>query len=132
MQLNYRGVNYESNSPILGVRNSNPADATLTYRGNDYDTNLPVAARTEAVEVIEFSLTEPVSASVATSSNDRARALMMNHHRQVKQRQQVMLARLATSIGLNANETTQYWNHIQGKVHPSFWATYDRSRAASS
>jgi len=34
-------------------------------------------------------------------------------------------------VGLDA-DVTQYWNHIQGKVHPSFWSTYDRSGAASS
>jgi len=131
MQLNYRGINYESNSPVVGLRNSNLADATLKYRGNTYDTNLPVEAEPK-VEIIAYPLTETVSAPAATTANDRARTLMMNHHRQVKQRQQVMLSRLATSIGLNADETTQYWNHIQGKVHPSFWATYDRSHAASS
>jgi hypothetical protein len=34
--------------------------------------------------------------------------------------------------GMTAEDAGRYWNHIQGKVHPSFWATYDRSHAASS
>lgn len=148
MQLNYRGINYETNSPVVPLSNSNPADATLKYRGNNYGTNLPVIAQAE-VDAAEATLQYrgnalnaalPVigqaglveAAPVTTVSGDRARALMMNHHRQVKQRQQVMLSRLATSIGLDVNETAKYWNHIQGKVHPSFWATYDRSRVANS
>ena len=56
---------------------------------------------------------------------------MMNRHRSVKQRQQSMLGRLAIETGLPV-EAAQYWNHIQGKVHPSFWATYSRSGAAAS
>lgn len=148
MQLNYRGINYETNSPVVQMNNSNPADTTLKYRGNTYGTNLPVIAEAE-VEAAEATLQYrgnalnavlPVidqsgvvgTAPVAAVPGDRARALMMNRHRQVKQRQQVMLTRLATSIGLNANEAAQYWNHIQGKVHPSFWATYGRSHVANS
>lgn len=124
-QLNYRGIQYEANSPVVNLCNSNPADATLKYRGISYTTNLPVDAATEAP-------IEAVSVPVAAVFTDRARVLMMNHHRQVKQRQQVMLTRLANSIGLDTNQSNQYWNHIQGKVHPSFWATYDRSHVASS
>ncbi|MBD1910614.1 MULTISPECIES: DUF4278 domain-containing protein [unclassified Leptolyngbya] len=157
MQLNYRGIKYEANSPVVNLNNSNPADATLRYRGNAYDTNLPVVAQAKveaadatlqyrgntynaalptiaqpSAESVASSVVEADPAPVAAVSGDRARSLMMNHHRQVKQRQQVMLSRLATSIGLDGSETAKYWNHIQGKVHPSFWATYDRSHAASS
>ncbi|MEO1144029.1 MAG: DUF4278 domain-containing protein [Cyanobacteria bacterium J06638_22] len=129
MKLNYRGTAYEANTPVVGLNNSNLADAELKYRGNSYVTNQPVAA--QQVEAAT-PLTETVSAPVAATFNDRARLLMMSHHRQVKHRQQVMLARVATSIGLDATEAAGYWGHIQGKVQPSFWNTYDRSRSASS
>jgi len=130
MKLQYRGTAYENNSPVVGLSNSNLADAALKYRGNVYLTNQPVAATT--VETIAAPLAETVSAPAAASFNNRARLLMMNHHRQVKRRQQAMLTRVATSIGLDANETAGYWGHIQGKVQPGFWNTYDRSGSASS
>lgn len=130
MKLHYRGNAYESNSPVVGLNNSNLADAELKYRGNTYVTNQPVAS--ERIEMVTVPLTETVSVPVAASFNNRARFLMMNHHRQVKRRQQAMLTRVATSIGLDASESTGYWGHIQGKVQPSFWNTYDRSHSASS
>jgi len=59
------------------------------------------------------------------------RALMMRHHHLVKNRQQSMLGRSAAEVGLPA-EAANYWNHIQGKPHSSFRASYDRSGAAMS
>ena len=73
----------------------------------------------------------PAAPAVALSAEDRARVAMLNRHRSVKRRQQSMLTRLATEAGL-PEEAAKYWNHIQGKVHPSFWATYGRSGAAAS
>jgi hypothetical protein len=43
-----------------------------------------------------------------------------------------MLTRLAGQVGLPNKDASQYWNRIQGKVHPSFRVTYDRSAAAMS
>jgi hypothetical protein len=63
---------------------------------------------------------------------EEARTLMMNHHRSVKRREQSMLSRLDEKVGLPISTATQFWNHIQGKVHPSFWKTYDRSHVAMS
>jgi hypothetical protein len=57
---------------------------------------------------------------------------MMNHHRSVKRREQSMLTRLDGEVGLPVSAATGFWNHIQGKVHPSFWSTYDRSHIAMS
>ncbi|NJN88650.1 MAG: hypothetical protein HC881_23185 [Leptolyngbyaceae cyanobacterium SL_7_1] len=65
------------------------------------------------------------------STSDQARALMTRHHHLVKRRQQSMLGRVAVEVGLPAEAAT-YWNHIQGKPHPTFSKTYDRSRAALS
>ena len=65
------------------------------------------------------------------STQEQARALMMRHHHLIKNRQQSMLGRAAAEIGLEL-DTEEYWNHIQGKPHPSFRASYDRSNASLS
>ncbi len=65
------------------------------------------------------------------STQEQARALMMRHHHLIKNRQQSMLGRTAAEIGLDI-DTGEYWNHIQGKPHPSFRASYDRSNASLS
>lgn len=65
------------------------------------------------------------------STQDQARALMMRHHQMIKNREQCLLSRAAAEMGLSS-ESAQFWNHIQGKPHPSFRATYDRSHASLS
>ena len=65
------------------------------------------------------------------SAEQQARALMMRHHHIIKNRQQSMLGRAAAEVGMPA-EAAEYWNHIQGKAHPSFRASYDRSNASLS
>lgn len=65
------------------------------------------------------------------STQEQARALMMRHHHNVKNRQQSMLGRAAAEVGLNA-EAAEYWGHIQGKPNPSFRTSYDRSGASLS
>jgi hypothetical protein len=65
------------------------------------------------------------------SASDQARALMHRHHHLIKQRQQSMLGRVAAEVGLPA-EAANYWNHIQGKPHPTFAKNYDRSHATLS
>jgi hypothetical protein len=65
------------------------------------------------------------------STQEQARALMMRHHHLIKNRQQSLLGRAAAEVGLEV-DTTEYWNHVQGKVHPSFRASYDRSGASLS
>jgi len=65
------------------------------------------------------------------STQEQARALMMRHHHLVKNREQSMLGRSAAEVGLPA-EAANYWNHIQGKPHPTFRKNYDRSGATMS
>ena len=64
------------------------------------------------------------------STQQQARALMLRHHHAIKNRQQAMLGRAAAEIGVEVDE--QYWSNIQGKAHPTFRKTYDRSNAALS
>lgn len=62
-------------------------------------------------------------------TNDQARALMMRHHHLVKNRQQSMLNRTASEVGLEADD---YWSNTQGKPQSSFRTSYDRSNASMS
>ncbi|WP_017301147.1 DUF4278 domain-containing protein [Nodosilinea nodulosa] len=149
MKLTYRGVSYDYNPPAVQasatddvgkfrgvdirfrtVKKAPVQQPTLdlVYRGVAYQTGAP-----EVQEAPAAAPAVPAFQAVAAdlSTEDKARMSMMNRHRSVKQRQQSMLARLATEAGLPA-EAAHYWNHIQGKVHPSFWATYSRSGATAS
>jgi len=65
------------------------------------------------------------------STQEQARAIMVRHHQQIKNREQSMLTRAAAEIGM-PSETPTFWNHIQGKPHPTLGATYDRSGASLS
>ncbi len=64
------------------------------------------------------------------SANEKARALMNRHHHLVKNRQQSMLNRAASEIGVDVDN--QYWSNIQGKPISSFDKTYARSDASLS
>ncbi|MBE9181841.1 DUF4278 domain-containing protein [Oculatella sp. LEGE 06141] len=159
MKLTYRGVSYDYNPPQVEVSNSNTVGKyrgldvrfrnpkknpvqqptlDLVYRNVAYTANAvpeaavaaPVATPAAAVAIEPVS-TVPAIATVL-SIHDRARSLMMNHHRSVKRRQQAMLSRLDAEVGLDAGDASHYWNHVQGKVHPSFWGTYDRGHASLS
>jgi predicted solute-binding protein len=66
------------------------------------------------------------------SAEERARALMMRHHRLVKNRQQSMLGRSAAEVGMPAEDMDDYWGRIQGKPTHNNQMSYDRSRSAMS
>lgn len=155
MKLTYRGVSYDYTPPVVESNLTDEAGKfrgvdirfrtvkkaavqqptlDLVYRGVAHQSGTPEAAPVvEVAPVAAIAAPTMAAPAVATalSTEDKARMSMMNRHRSVKQRQQSMLGRLATEAGLPA-EAAHYWNHIQGKVHPSFWATYSRSGAAAS
>lgn len=141
MELCYRGISYEYKPSFVETeqaevggkyrgldwrfRNLKKAPvllptANLTYRGVAYNKPGTIAGQT----VVK----QPV---VASSLSEKARVLMVGHTRTIKNRQLSMLTRAASAIGLDGN-ISQYWNHIQGKVHPTFRANYDRYGAAMS
>lgn len=64
------------------------------------------------------------------STQQQARALMMRHHQMVKNRQQSMLGRAASEIGVDIENN--YWTTIQGKPCSGFRRSYDRSNVAMS
>ncbi|MGF1517334.1 MAG: DUF4278 domain-containing protein [Nodosilinea sp.] len=149
MKLTYRGVSYDYTPPTVEsnvtddvgkfrgvdirfrtVKKAPVQQSTLdlVYRGVAYHNGTPAAA--EAAPEVAVIPAAPAAAT-SVSIEDRARMNMMGCHRSVKQRQQSMLSRLATEAGL-PEDAAKYWNHIQGKVHPSFWATYSRGGASAS
>jgi hypothetical protein len=158
MKLSYRGISYDYTPPEvevstsetvgkyrgLDVRFRNPkkplvlnTNLDLVYRGVAHNpgqaASQPAPAPAPEVETapVVATVTEPIQA-VASSVSDKARALMMNHDRRIKRRQQAMLTRLDAEVGVDTAEAARYWNRVQGKVHPSFRATYDRSSVAFS
>ena len=147
MKLTYRGVSYDYNPPVVETK---PTEESGSYRGVDIrfrtitkapvqQPNLDLIYRGVRYQTGQAQAAQPaiapqpaVAAPAQTvSAGDRARVMMMKHHRFVKRRQQSMLGRLASEVGLPAS-AANYWGHIQGKVNPSFWATYDRSHATLS
>ena len=137
----YRGLDVRFRNPKKAVVLQSNLD--LVYRGVAHSTN-PSNAETAVANVGSEAPASPVAAVAAVAAvaepvkaavlsvQDKARSLMMNHHRAIKQRQQSMLSRLDVEVGLTADDASHYWNHIQGKVHPSFRVTYDRSGASLS
>ncbi|HEY9849968.1 MAG TPA: DUF4278 domain-containing protein [Leptolyngbyaceae cyanobacterium] len=140
MKLNYRGVSYEYNQPEIEVTEEQVAGK---YRGLDWRfRNLkkaPVVPQTVNLKYRGVAYqtggtpevtTAPVKKPVV-STEEKARSLMMAHQRLIKNRQQSILSRSAKEVGLAAN-VSEYWNRIQGKIHPTFRVNYDRSHAALS
>ncbi|MEM9276562.1 MAG: hypothetical protein AAGA80_26990 [Cyanobacteria bacterium P01_F01_bin.143] len=64
------------------------------------------------------------------SAQSQSRALLNRHRHNVKNRQQSLLRRTASEIGVDVDN--QYWTTIQGKPSSGFSETYDRSGAALS
>ena len=149
MQLTYRGICYDYNPPRVDLKPTEEAGKyrgvdirfrtvkkntvqqptlDLVYRGVAYRTG---ESATTSEPTIAPDSTAPAAMQTSPSTLDKARLMMVNRHQSIKQRQQSMLTRLAKEVGLTA-DVTKYWNRIQGKVHPSFWATYDRSHATIS
>jgi hypothetical protein len=130
MQLSYRGVAYEYTPPVVEAQKGELAGR---YRGLDWKFCNPTK------QYVQQPSLDLVYRGVAYQSDqseqkleDRSRTLMMKHQRSIKTRQQSMLTRLAGQVGLSLPEAGSYWSRIQGKVHPSFRSTYDRSGAALS
>jgi hypothetical protein len=152
MSLKYRGVSYDYTPPQVEMQSAdivgqyrglewrfrNPkrvpvlqSNLDLVYRGVSYRTGQPSAIPEPEVAPIPERASAPVLATAGRSVKDMARSLMVGHHNLIKNREQSLLGRVAIEVGLGA-DAAHYWNHIQGKVHPSFRRSYDRSHAALS
>jgi hypothetical protein len=110
MKLSYRGVKYDYNPPVVETTDSEVVGkyrgldwrfrnlkkppvlqprVNLKYRGVYYQTGTPAVAKSA----------EPVNVP-AVSTREKARSLMINHQRSLKNRQQAMLNRTAAEVGL--------------------------------
>jgi hypothetical protein len=149
MKLTYRGVSYDYNPPKVEYGDRSQAvkyrgvdirfrslkkppvlqpTLDLIYRGVAQTTNPTNSATAASAMVTKASAPEASISSVKA----QARFLMVNHHRAIKNRQQSMLSRLDAEVGMLNENVELYWNHIQGKVHPTFGDNYDRSHVALS
>ena len=63
------------------------------------------------------------------SAQSQARALMMRHHHQIRNRQQSLLNRCAAELGIEVEDNV---SGTQGKPQAAFRTTYDRSHSALS
>jgi hypothetical protein len=110
MKLTYRGVSYEYNPPAV---ETTPGEVGGKYRGLDWRfRNLKkppvlqprVNLTYRGVRYQTGEATAPKTAESATtpvlSTQDRARSLMLNKLRSLKNRQEAMLYRSATEVGL--------------------------------
>ena len=139
MELKYRGISYEAGST---VEDQAPTELVGKYRGLDWrfrnrkkalvlapNANLKYRGVSYSHGMEEQAA--PAQEQKATVSlESKSRDLLCKHTRNIKKRQQSMLSRAARTIGLSAADN--YWNRIQGKVHPSFRASYDRVGATMS
>ncbi len=94
----------------------------LSYRDISHQPALP--AQTPVVELLA-----PVK---PLCIEERVRRLIMNHHRQVRQREQSMLVRMDAEVGLPIEAALHYRNHIQGDIPFHEWMDYERSHVAMS
>ena len=141
MKLKYRGVSYEYQPIALETKQGEVAGryrsgewrfrnlkkapvllpvGNLTYRGVKYSKPGTVGS----------TVTEPAKAPTP-SVEAKARTLLYSHTQTIKKRQLSMLARASANIGSPA-KAADYWSRIQGKIHPTFRASYDRLGAAMS
>jgi hypothetical protein len=152
MQLKYRGVTYDYNPPavemepseIVGLyrglewRFRNPkkvpvlqSNLDLKYRGVAYRTGQDEVTTPEVLVPNEARVPNSVSAPKSTPVADLARSLMTGHHRLIQRREQSMLGRAASEVGLGT-EASHYWLPIQGKISADARRSYDRSAVAMS
>ncbi len=132
MKLHYRGLTYDYTPPVVEMGEEKVGGV---YRGLEWrfrnlkkapvmQTNLDLKYRGVAYHVgAEAEVSAPV-VTAEMSVGDKARELMIARDRTIKNRQQSMLSRLSAEVGLVGN-TAQYWSRIQGKIQPTFRATYD-------
>ncbi|MEB3164044.1 MAG: hypothetical protein VKK80_12505 [Prochlorothrix sp.] len=95
---------------------------------SNHDT-LPLDAAAAPAELTAAPATADPCAHLEVT--EKARCLMVQHHREVKKRDQALLTRVAEDVGISAEEVAHFSNHIQGK--PTAGSSgYDRSPASMS
>lgn len=142
MKLSYRGTSYDYNPSQVSTVQPSVTPTDLHYRGASYRLNR--VAKGESLNAImkyrgvaygaqpaAQAASAETAAAPVTSVQEQARSLAAHHYRDIKNRQRTMLSRSASEVGLAAS-VANYWNHIQGQIHPTFRMNYDRSHATLS
>ncbi|MEL6223912.1 MAG: DUF4278 domain-containing protein [Cyanobacteria bacterium J06626_14] len=151
MKLTYRGTEYAYEAPTveygdtiasgkyrgLDIRFRNPKKvpvypATLNLRYRETSDTQSGELKTTAQPTHQVAELPALAATVTSKVETLARGLMLDQSRSIKRRQQDMLARLATEVGVPSDEIERDWSKIQGKLHPTFRVNYGRSSAAMS
>lgn len=147
--LTYRGVQYNYTPPAVKTQ---ATDVVAKYRGYNYNCVAAVNPPAQAVKSLTFrgvayqtgAAAIPAAVPMANSTapaamnsdnndlNAMARSLTMSHHRVIKNREQALLVRTASLVGLPVGAAAHYWNQVQGKINPNFRTSYDRSHVALS
>ncbi|MGL5196633.1 MAG: DUF4278 domain-containing protein [Chroococcales cyanobacterium] len=125
----YRGVHWRLNNALTHPMEEPPAE--LMYRSATYSTGTAQVVVKEIYETPACIPTSSVDQLWVTNLEEKARALTLSNGLAIKKRQQAMLGRVAAEVGLSS-DISNYWNRIQGKVHPTFRASYSRSSVSLS
>ncbi len=117
--------------------------ADLTWRGVPYLSGIeatvtePTPATPAVVAPMSGSATPtPEAAAVLVTQSplgvaELARNLFIRRHQRSRKREQGMMVRLASEVGLPVDEAAHYESHIQGKM-PHDFGGYDRSSTTMS
>ncbi len=125
----YRGVHWRFSNTTTYPMEEPPF--TLLYGSiNSSPGTAPVVATADP-DISVLATPSSVEQLLALNLEEKARALNLSNCHSIKKRQQSMLSRAAAEVGL-ASDISNYWNRIQGKVHPSFRASYTRSSVSLS
>jgi hypothetical protein len=116
--LTWRGVPYRSG---IEATVTEPTPATAASAA-------PMAGSTAPIEQDAAATVAPQPALGVT---ELARNLFIRRHQRSRKREQGMMVRLASEVGLPVDEAAHYESHIQGKM-PHDFSGYDRSSTAMS
>ncbi|MEB3161173.1 MAG: DUF4278 domain-containing protein [Synechocystis sp.] len=147
MQLTYRGLTYDYRPPQVektqelglagsyrgldyrfrrtAAKNVIQPNVILTYRGVAFNSANPVAP-TDNVN------TPVIEAAPQVSFQERMRTRLYQQTQAIKKRQQSLLLRLASEIGLDGEQASHHEGTIQGKVPANFRVDYASPGVAMS
>ncbi len=148
MELTYRGIQHQSTPAAAQV---SPGNVGGKYRGLDWrfrhlrkpavlQSNLDLIYRGAHYAAPSVTLAPAAPETVVPdldqkipvfSVENQARIRMIGNQHGIKVRQQALLLRSVEEVGLDPS-VSSHWERIQGKVHPSFRASYERSTVAMS
>jgi hypothetical protein len=147
MQLTYRGLTYDYRPPQVekpqelgltgsyrgldyrfrrtAAKNVIQPNVNLTYRGVTFNPANPVTPTDTAIAPV-------VEVAPQVSFQERMRARLYQQTQAIKKRQQSLLLRLASEVGLDGEQASHHEGTIQGKVPANFRVDYASPGVAMS